>query len=111
MKSLYLAVIWKDNTAALLAYRKWGAVWGQGAGLQGQTYGIPTMHGGVEAIRPYVDEFIAFAKAHPEYIFLVTEIGCGIAGFEPAEIAPLFQDAIPVGNIYLPERFWQILNA
>ena len=97
--------------AALLAYRNWGAVWGQGAGLQGQTYGIPTMHGGVEAIRPYVDEFIAFAKAHSEYIFLVTEIGCGIAGFKPAEIAPLFQDAIPVGNIYLPERFWQILNA
>lgn len=38
--------------AALLAYRKWGAIWGQGAGLQGQTYGIPTMHGRVEAIRP-----------------------------------------------------------
>lgn len=97
--------------AALLAYRKWGAVWGQGVGLQGQTYGIPTMHGGVETIRPYVDEFIAFAKAHPEYTFLVTEIGCGIAGFKPEEIAPLFRDAISVGNICLPERFWQILNA
>lgn len=97
--------------AALLAYRKWGAVWGQGVGLQGQTYGIPTMHGGVEVIRPYVDEFIAFAKAHLEYTFLVTEIGCGIAGFKPEEIAPLFRDAIPVGNICLPERFWQILNA
>ena len=97
--------------AALLAYRKWGAVWGQGTGLQGQTYGIPTMHGGVEVIRPYVDEFIAFAKAHPEYTFLVTEIGCGIAGFKPEEIAPLFRDAIPVGNICFPERFWQILNA
>lgn len=97
--------------AALLAYRKWGAVWGQGSGLQGQTYGIPTMHGGVEVIRPYVDEFIAFAKAHPEYTFLVTEIGCGIAGFKPEEIAPLFQEAIPVMNICLPERFWQILNA
>lgn len=97
--------------AALLAYRKWGAVWGQGTGLQGQTYGIPTMHGGVETIRPYVDEFIAFAKAHPEYTFLVTEIGCGIAGFKPEEIAPLFRDAISVGNICLPERFWQILNA
>ena len=94
-----------------MAYRKWGAVWGQGTGLQGQTYGIPTMHGGVEAIRPYVDEFIAFAKAHPEYTFLVTEIGCGIAGFKPEEIAPLFRDAISVGNICLPERFWQILNA
>ncbi len=95
--------------AALLAFRKWGAIWGQGAGLQGQTYGIPTMHGGVEEIRPYVDEFIRFAKEHPELTFLVTEIGCGIAGFRPEEIAPLFRDAVPVENIHLPERFWNIL--
>ena len=67
--------------AAYLAYRKWGAIWGQGVGLQGQTYGIPTMHGGPDAIRPYVDEFIKFAQVHPELKFLVTEIGCGIAGF------------------------------
>ena len=96
--------------AALLAYRKWGAIWGQGAGLQGQTYGIPTMHGGPEDIRPYVDEFINFAIAHPELTFLVTEIGCGIAGFEPKDIAPLFEKAIPVSNIHLPARFWQILE-
>lgn len=95
--------------AALLAFRKWGAIWGQGAGLQGQTYGIPTMHGRVEEIRPYVDEFIRFAKEHPELTFLVTEIGCGIAGFRPEEIAPLFRDAVPVENIHLPERFWNIL--
>ena len=96
--------------AALLAYRKWGAIWGQGAGLQGQTYGIPTMHGGPEDIRPYVDEFIRFAIAHPELTFLVTEIGCGIAGFEPKDIAPLFEKAIPVSNIHLPARFWQVLE-
>lgn len=96
--------------AALLAYRKWGAIWGQGTGLQGQTYGIPTMHGGPEDIRPYVDEFINFAIAHPELTFLVTEIGCGIAGFEPKDIAPLFEKAIPVSNIHLPARFWQILE-
>ena len=95
--------------AALLAFRKWGAIWGQGTGLQGQTYGIPTIHGGVEEIRPYVDEFIRFAKEHPELTFLVTEIGCGIAGFRPEEIAPLFRDAVPVENIHLPERFWNIL--
>ena len=95
--------------AALLAFRKWGAIWGQGTGLQGQTYGIPTMHGGVEEIRPYVDEFIRFAKEYPELTFLVTEIGCGIAGFRPEEIAPLFRDAVPVENIHLPERFWNIL--
>lgn len=97
--------------AALLAWRKWGAVWGQGVGLQGQTYGIPTMHGGPEAIRPYVGEFVDFARRHPELIFLVTEVGCGIAGFTPAQIAPLFADAVGVENICLPQRFWDVLNA
>lgn len=96
--------------AARLAYVKWGAVWGQGVGLQGQTYAIPTMHGGVEAIRPYVEEFIRFAESHPEQVFLVTEIGCGIAGFTPDEIAPLFAAAVPVQNVFLPERFWEVLE-
>ena len=95
--------------AALLAYRKWGAIWGQGVGLQGQTYGIPTMQGGVETIAPYVDEFIRFAQEHPKLIFLVTEIGCGIAGFRPKEIAPLFKEAVKVENIHLPQRFWDVL--
>lgn len=91
--------------AARLAYNRFGAIWGQGVGLQGQSYGIPTMHGGVDAIKPYVDDFIEFAKQHPEYTFLVTKIGCGIAGFTTDEIAPLFQDAIDVENIILPESF------
>lgn len=94
--------------AALLAYRKFGAVWGQGVGLQGQSYGIPTMHGGVESIRPYVDEFIAFAKQHPELTFLVTKIGCGIAGFSVAEIAPLFASALDVENVLLPQDFVEL---
>jgi len=89
--------------AAYTAYRKFGAIMGQGVGLQGQSYGIPTMQGGVETIRPYVDEFIAFAKAHPELTFLVTRIGCGIAGFRNEEIAPLFEKAHAVENIVLPE--------
>lgn len=96
--------------AALLAWKKWGAIWGQGAGLQGQTYGIPTMHGGPDRIKPYVDEFISFARQHPELTFLVTEVGCGIAGFRPAEIAPLFRDAVDVENIHLPQRFWKVLQ-
>lgn len=75
----------------------------------GTTYAIPTMHGGVDKIDPYVKDFICFAKQHPEMTFLVTEIGCGIAGFLPEEIAPLFNEAILVGNIYLPERFWMVL--
>ncbi len=96
--------------AARLAYQKFGAVWGQGVGLQGQSYAIPTMQGGVETIQPYVDEFIEFAKQHPQLKFLVTEIGCGIAGFSPSEIAPLFEQVREVKNIYLPERFWMVLK-
>ena len=91
--------------AALLAYRKFGAIWGQGVGLQGQSYGIPTMQGGVETIAPYVDEFIAFAKDHPELTFFVTKIGCGIAGFSAAQISPLFKNAHGIANIILP-RGW-----
>ena len=91
--------------AAYIAYRKFGAIWGQGIGLQGHSYGIPTMQGGVDTIRPYVDEFIQFAKQHPELIFLVTRIGCGIAGFTDSQIAPLFASAHDVANIVLP-RNW-----
>jgi hypothetical protein len=80
--------------AAAIAHKKFGAVWGQGVGLHGQTYAIPTMQGGVETIKPYIDEFLSFAKAHPELKFLVTEIGCGIAGFTVNEIAPLFRAAV-----------------
>ncbi|MDR1338761.1 MAG: hypothetical protein LBK58_01680 [Prevotellaceae bacterium] len=94
--------------AASLAMQ-WGAVWGKGVGLQGQTYAIPTMFGIVEEIKPYTDEFMDFARTHPELKFLVTEIGCGIAGFSPDEIAPLFRPVIDnnIGNIYLPESFYR----
>ncbi len=91
--------------AAYAAYRKFGAVMGQGVGLQGQSYAIPTMQGGVETIRPYVDEFISFAKEHPDLTFLVTRIGCGIAGFTDEEIAPLFAEAHDVENIVLPPNW------
>ena len=95
--------------AARLAHDRFGAIWGQGVGLQGQSYAIPTMHGGVETIKPYVDEFIKFAKAHKEYIFLVTRIGCGIAGFKDSQIAPLFRDAMGCDNIALPREFAEVL--
>lgn len=95
--------------AAKLAVN-WGAVWGQGIGLQGKTYAIPTMHGGVDDIKPYIDDFMKFAIAHPELKFLVTEIGCGIAGFTVDEISPLFKDAIGVDNIYLPKSFVEYLS-
>ena len=76
--------------AARAAYMKFGARMGCGVGLQGQSYAIPTMQGGVETIRPYVDDFIRFAQANRSLKFLVTRIGCGIAGFRDEEIAPLF---------------------
>ena len=63
------------------------------------------MHGGVDKIKPYVDEFVQFASAHPEYTFLVTKVGCGIAGFAIDEIAPLFSDAIKLKNVILPKEF------
>ncbi len=88
--------------AARVALEHFGAVPGQGVGLQGQSYAIPTMQGGVDTIQPYVDEFIDFAKLHPELTFLVTRIGCGIAGFTDGEIAPLFTQAHNVDNIILP---------
>lgn len=94
--------------AARVARRRFGAIMGQGVGLQGQSYAIPTMQGGVETIKPYVDEFIEFAKAHPEMTFLVTRIGCGIAGFTDDEIAPLFMDCVSVENVKLPESFWTL---
>lgn len=95
--------------AARTALNKFGAVWGQGVGLQGQSYAIPTMQGGVETIKPYVDEFIAFARSHPELKFFVTRIGCGIAGFTDEEIAPLFRAASKLPNVLLPKKFWNEL--
>ncbi|MCF0199667.1 MAG: hypothetical protein HUK02_10160 [Bacteroidaceae bacterium] len=97
--------------AARTALKKFGAVMGQGVGLQGQSYGIPTMQGGVETIRPYVDDFVKFAQEHPDLKFLVTRIGCGIARFTDAEIAPLFAAALTVENIYLPQSFLDVLRA
>ena len=96
--------------AARWAFHKFGAIWGQGVGLQGQSYAIPTMQGGLETIQPYVDEFIAFAKAHQELLFYVTRIGCGIAGFKEEDIAPLFRNATDIDNIVLPETFEVILK-
>ena len=96
--------------AARIARLHFGAVMGKGVGLQGQSYAIPTMQGGVETIRPYVNDFLDFAKHHPEMQFLVTPIGCGIAGFEAEDIAPLFEGAKEMKNISLPESFWEVIE-
>jgi hypothetical protein len=89
----------------------WGAKWGQAEGIQGKTYGIPTKDFSVNRtlsineIKPYVDRFIKFAEAHPQLKFLVTEIGCGLAGLNPKDVAPLFKDAVALSNVVLPRRF------
>ena len=100
-----------DGGAAKLAYNRFGAVWGLGTGIQGRSYAIPTMQGGVETIRPYVDAFIQFAKQNTTLTFLVTRIGCGIAGFRDEEIAPLFEDALDLENVILPKEFVENLVA
>lgn len=94
----------------------WGAKYGQSAGLQGKTYGIPTKDKSIKRvltiaeIKPYVDAFIEFAKANPQLTFLCTEVGCGLSKMKPKEIAPLFEGAIPLENIHLPARFWHKLS-
>jgi hypothetical protein len=88
--------------AARTAHLKFGAVWGEGHGLHGQSYAIDTMSG-LDEIQREVAMFVDFARQHPELRFLVTEIGCGIAGYTPAQIAPLFTD-VP-DNVVLPDSF------
>ena len=94
----------------------WGAKYGQASGIQGKTYGIPTKDASIrrtlsiEEIKPFVDDFIEWAKYNSGNIFYVTEIGCGLAGLKPKEIAPLFKEAVNVDNIYLPARFWHKLR-
>lgn len=106
----------KHGAGAAKTALTWGAKWGQAQGLQGRTYGIPTKDSSIrrvlstDEIKPYVDNFIEFAKNNPHLTFLVTEIGCGLAGYKPKDIAPLFEGAVDVENIHLPQRFWHKLN-
>lgn len=91
--------------AAKCAYENFGAVKGLGVGFAGQSYAIPTMQGGIETIKPYVDQFIEFAQSRKDLTFLVTPIGCGIAGFKPEQIALLFEKALDLPNVVMPEVF------
>jgi hypothetical protein len=94
--------------AAYFAFKQFGAVWGEGEGLFGQSYALPTMEGR-KSMAEAVGRFIDFARKHTEYTFLVTAVGCGIAGYSPAEVAPLFAEAVNLPNVYLPESFWKYL--
>ena len=96
--------------AARIAYEEFGAEWGVGIGMTGRCYAIPTMDGSIDIIRRHVDDFTAYANAHPELTFLVTPIGCGIAGWKAVQIAPLFAGASSLDNVTLPQEFWDVLN-
>jgi hypothetical protein len=104
------------NKGAALTAKKWGAKMGLGIGMSGRTYGIPTKQRNYKysliltQVKKYVDDFNEFAKQNQELNFYVTKIGCGLAGFTIAEIAPLFSDVKDLPNIYLPQDFIDILN-
>ena len=102
--------------AAKVAYEKYGAIYGKGTGLMGQSYGIPTKYEGkaiksdtleLGVIRFYVSEFIRFARLNPQLEFMVTAIGCGLAGYDATNIAPMF--AGRPENVKLPEEFLEVL--
>ena len=90
--------------AAWFAHRQFGAEWGVGEGLTGRTYALPTMEGKA-SLKKAVEHFTDCARLHPELTFLVTAVGCGIAGYSPAEVAPLFRTAAELENVYLPQVF------
>ncbi len=94
--------------AARVAMEKFGAIWGVGEGLQGQSYAIPTMEG-LNSLKAAVNRFSEFATQHNELKFYVTAIGCGIAGYTPEQIAPFFFDAARLRNVYLPLSFWKVI--
>ena len=94
--------------AAWYAHKQFGAEWGVGEGLTGRTYALPTMEG-IASLKHAVEHFVACAKQHPELTFLVTAVGCGIAGYRPNEVAPLFKEATSLENVYLPQAFWDVL--
>ena len=105
----------RHGAGAALTALKWGAKMHIGYGCRGQTFAIPTKGFkiqtlSIDVISTYTEMFIRYATLKPELTFLVTEIGCGLAGYKPEDIAPLFKDAIDVENIHLPKRFWDILN-
>ena len=100
--------------AAKYAMQHHGAIYKQGIGLQGNSYAIPTKDYNIQTlsidkIRPYINQFIQFAKQNPEVKFNITAIGCGLAGYKPFQIAPLFA-AAPTSNCVMPRSFAGIIE-
>ena len=98
--------------AALTAKIYHGAIYGRGCGLQGKSYAIPTKDYDLNSlslsdIKDFVSEFLQFAFYNPQLEFRVTAIGCGLAGYQPSQIAPMFRGA--PSNCRLPNEFKTIL--
>jgi ribA/ribD-fused uncharacterized protein len=101
--------------SALAARERYGAIYGQGRGLQGRSYAIPTKDGrpgtpnlrdpratlSLDAIRASVEEFLVFAAQRPETAFFVVRLGCDLAGHKDSDIGPMFSSAPP--NCSFPE--------
>jgi hypothetical protein len=101
--------------AAKQALEEFGANWGQGFGSAGQTFAIPTKDWNIqvlplEVIKHYVIRFLAYVKVNPKYKFLLTEIGCGLSGYSPEDIAPMFKTGMYLNNLVMPERFVKVLQ-
>ena len=101
--------------AARYARLHHGAIMGQGIGLQGSSYALPTKGVNIsfmplKDIGKHVDEFISFAQSRPDLTFRVTRVGCGLAGFTDEDIAPLFKEALPLKNIRLPKGWRHLIK-
>jgi hypothetical protein len=106
----------RHGSGAAKTALKWGAVYGQGHGHFGQTYALPTKDYYVktldlEAIAIYVDRFFRYIRLRPDLIFLVSAVGCGLAGYQPSDIAPLFLKRELPDNVWLPQSFWDVYEA
>ncbi len=101
--------------AAKMAHQKFGAQWGVGEGMTGQCYAFPTVYYELERsltldeISDCVQRFLEVVKTNPQKKFLLTKVGCAIAGFTPEQIAPLFERAIDIENIYIPQEFYDVI--
>lgn len=95
--------------AAAFALEYFCAEWGVGEGITGRCYALPTMEG-IESFLAAVARFTAWAKQDPAHHYLVSAVGCGIAGYTPEEVAPMFLEAAKLPNVYLPQCFWEVID-
>lgn len=101
--------------AAFDAWKRFGARYKKGFGPNGRSFAIPTKDWDVQTlplpvIDHYVQRAIEFIKANPEEVHIITRIGCGLAGYEPKDIAPMFVEVADFANVWLPEDFRIILK-